>query len=866
MRLDIKRQLFARSERVKGIDFHPTEPWILTTLYSGHVYIWSYETQSIIKTFELTDVPVRAGRFIARKNWIVCGSDDFQLRVYNYNTSEKITSFEAHPDYIRSIAVHPTQPFVLTASDDMTIKLWDWDKGWKCVQVFEGHNHYVMGLAINPKDTNTFASACLDRTVKIWSLGSSHPNFTLEAHETKGVNHVDYYPQADKPYLLTTSDDKTVKVWDYTTKALIATLEGHTSNVSFACYHPELPVIISGSEDGTIKIWHANTYRLEQSLSYGLERAWCVSYQRGKQAIAMGFDDGAVVVKMGREEPAVSMDGSGKIVWARHNEVVSTVIKGADASVKDGSPLSLPTKELGSCEVYPQTLSHSPNGRFVSVCGDGEYIIYTALAWRNKAFGQALDFAWGAKDNSNDYAIRESTTSVKIFKNFKEKSGGLDVGFQAEGLTGGVLLGVKGQSGIGMFDWETGNLVRRIEVDPKDVYWSESGELVTLACEDTFYVLRFSRENYINGLNAGEADEDGVESAFEVVTDINETVRTGEWVGDCFIYTNSTNRLNYLVGDQTYTISHFDQPMYLLGYLPRDGRIYLSDKDVNVVSFALSLSVVEYQTLVLRGDMDAAAELLPDIPADQMNKIARFLEGQGYKEMALDVATDPEHRFELALSLNKLDVALEIAREADVEHKWKIVGDAALSAWNFALAEECFEKAKDFGSLLLLYTASANAEGLRSVAEKASAASLHNVAFSALWEARDIDGCIDILVKTNRLTEAALFAQTYKPSRAPALVVQWKKSLEASGKTKISRLIGVPPGAPEDVQTDDDLFPEWDEYLRLEKEGPAPEPPSSESLIDVEGDGAQTAANGEPEVQTTAEAEEEEEEEEEAEA
>jgi coatomer subunit beta' len=168
--------------------------------------------QSIIKTFELTDVPVRAGRFIARKNWIVCGSDDFQLRVYNYNTSEKITSFEAHPDYIRSICVHPTQPFVLTASDDMTIKLWDWEKGWKCVQVFEGHSHYVMGMSINPKDTNTFASACLDRTVKIWNLGSPHANSTLEAHETKGVNHVDYYPQADKPYLLTTSDDKTVKV------------------------------------------------------------------------------------------------------------------------------------------------------------------------------------------------------------------------------------------------------------------------------------------------------------------------------------------------------------------------------------------------------------------------------------------------------------------------------------------------------------------------------------------------------------------------------------------------------------------------------------------------------------------------------
>ncbi|KAJ6064252.1 hypothetical protein N7499_012932 [Penicillium canescens] len=862
MRLDVKRQLFARSERVKGIDFHPTEPWILTTLYSGHVYIWSYESQSIIKTFELTDVPVRAGRFIARKNWIVCGSDDFQLRVYNYNTSEKITSFEAHPDYIRSIAVHPTQPFVLTASDDMTIKLWDWEKGWKCVQVFEGHSHYVMGMAINPKDTNTFASACLDRTVKIWNLGSPHANFTLEAHETKGVNHVDYYPQADKPYLLTTSDDKTVKVWDYTTKALIATLEGHTSNVSFACYHPELPVIISGSEDGTIKIWHANTYRLEQSLSYGLERAWCVSYQRGRQGIAMGFDDGAVVVKMGREEPAVSMDGSGKLIWARHSEVVSSVIKGGDASIKDGEPLTLPMKDLGQCEVYPQTLSHSPNGRFVSVCGDGEYIIYTALAWRNKAFGQALDFAWGAKDNSNDYAIRESSTSVKIFKNFKEQSAGLDVGFQAEGLSDGVLLGVKGQGGIGFFDWETGSLVRRIEADPKSVYWSESGELVTLACDEDFYVLRYSREEYINGLNAGEADEDGVEAAVELVATINESVRTGQWVGDCFIYTNSTNRLNYLVGDQTYTISHFDQPMYVLGYLPRDGRIYLADKDVNVTSFSLSLSMVEYQTVVLRGDMDMAAELLRDVPQDQMNKVARFLEGQGYKEMALEVATDPEHRFDLALALNDLETALVIAREANVEHKWKIVGDAALAGWNLALAQECFTNAKDVGSLLLLHTASNNREGLKSLAAQASESGLHNVAFSTLWSLGDIDGCIALLIQTNRIAEAVLFAQTYKPSSAAKLVVQWKESLEQSNKAKVARLIGVPPGAPDVASTDDDLFPEWDEYIRLEKEGIVPEPPSSESLIDINGDGDEepaSATNGAPETEAEAEAEAEQE-------
>jgi coatomer subunit beta' len=72
-----------------------TTAWILTTLYSGHANIWSFESGNVVKSFELTDVPVRAGRFVARKNWIVCGSDDFQLRVLNYNTSEKVANFEA---------------------------------------------------------------------------------------------------------------------------------------------------------------------------------------------------------------------------------------------------------------------------------------------------------------------------------------------------------------------------------------------------------------------------------------------------------------------------------------------------------------------------------------------------------------------------------------------------------------------------------------------------------------------------------------------------------------------------------------------------------------------------------------------------
>ena len=81
------------------------------------------------------------------------------------------------------------------------------------------------------------------------------------------------------------------------------------------------------------------------------------------------------------------MDQNGKIIWSRHNEIQTTNVKVKQGQeLEDGERLSLPVKELGNCEIYPQYLKHNSNGRFVVACGDGEYIIYTALAWRNKVY------------------------------------------------------------------------------------------------------------------------------------------------------------------------------------------------------------------------------------------------------------------------------------------------------------------------------------------------------------------------------------------------------------------------------------------------------------------------------------------------
>jgi coatomer subunit beta' len=85
------------------------------------------------------------------------------------------------------------------------------------------------------------------------------------------------------------------------------------------------------------------------------------------------------------------------------------------------------------------------------------------------------------------------------------------------GIFGGYMLGVRSVSGLALYDWEMLNLVRRIEIQPRHVFWSDSGELLCLATDDSYFVLRFNADVVARALeNKTAVTEDGIEDAFEV--------------------------------------------------------------------------------------------------------------------------------------------------------------------------------------------------------------------------------------------------------------------------------------------------------------------------------------------------------------
>jgi len=559
-----------------------------------------------------------------------------------------------------------------------------------------------------------------------------------------------------------------------------------------------------------------------------MERAWALAASPDSNKLAIGFDEGITCIELGSDDPVASMDTTGKVVWAMNNEIktakVSGVAGSGDDALPDGERLPIVPRDLGTCELYPQMLQHNCNGRFVAVCGDGEFIIYTAQALRNKAFGQALDFVWSGS-GTGDYAIRESSNRIKIFKNFNEVKVIVPATASAEGLYGGQMIGVKGGDGAILFyDWDSGEFVRKIDVAPKNIYWSDAGNMVLIACEDSAYVLSHNAQITAQAIAVGQVSpEDGIDGSFDLLYEISDTITSGKWIGDCFIYVNNVGRLRYSVGGQIETLVHLDTNSggatqhTIMGYMPKEDRLFLIDKSLSVVSYTVMLAVLQYQTAVMRGDFDAANELLPNIPESEYTKVARFLESQGFKEEALEVTTDPDHKFDLSLELGKTDQAHAILLETpeedkeatDTHTKWKRLSDAALKDTNLDLCEAASIASNDFSDLMLLYSATGNMSGMTKLAKLAADAGKTNVAFVAYLLTGQVEACADLLIATHRLPEAAFFARTYLPSRVDEIVSLWKTDLAAVSETAAKALATPSENA--------DMFPDMKIALQVEQ-------------------------------------------------
>lgn len=288
-----------------------------------------------------------------------------------------------------------------------------------------------------------------------------------------------------------------------------------TENISSVIFHPDMPIIISGSEDDTVNIYDTTTYKLISQLQYGLKRVWSIAAAQDSNTLAFGFDEGTIVVKMGKDLPLASFV-NGKVVQIKQKEIQTfnlKLLQGADEESKDGELVKPQNvKELGICEVNPSAIKFAPSGRYFAVMSENDFVVYTYPKYQNAAFGQANDLVWAtdkAQEQAHTYACRTENGTVKVYQNFAEYKA-FKTAFSNEGLFGGRLLAIRSKDFVTFYDWEEYRVVRRIDLSAqlKHIIWSEDGNYLVIAMEESFYLLRYNASEVTNVFNTRELNEE----------------------------------------------------------------------------------------------------------------------------------------------------------------------------------------------------------------------------------------------------------------------------------------------------------------------------------------------------------------------
>lgn len=325
--------------RVKSLSFHACYPILAVALNSGEIELWNWEINTVLVTLLNGDTldeatVVRCAVFHSTKDLLVCGSDDFLVRIWNVNIKSATEvhgnfafALSGHTDYIRSVQFHPASNWLLSASDDRSLRIWDCELQ-SCLYVVLRHNHFVMSAVFHCR-YNLIVSGSFDGTVRVWpllarvndALSPTIPNYVgyflddyvVEVfafqHYGIGVHSVAFHPFLP---LVVSGVYNCVMMYQLARSEfrLIAKLRGHTRYVSAVMFHPTYELVVSASTDGTVQLWNMRTKEPLQRFQSDVDlsndavgRFWCVAMQSVGNGLvenyfAAGRDEGLVMFSL----------------------------------------------------------------------------------------------------------------------------------------------------------------------------------------------------------------------------------------------------------------------------------------------------------------------------------------------------------------------------------------------------------------------------------------------------------------------------------------------------------------------------------------------------------------------------------------
>lgn len=181
------------------------------------------------------------------------------------------------------------------------------------VLTLTGHSEGLNAVAFSP-DGRQVVTISMDRTAKIWDVNTGALLFNLTGH-TDDVYSAAYSP--DGGLIITGSLDKTAKLWDAHTGAFLRSLTGHAGGIYSVAFSPDGTHAATGSADNTMRIWETNTGALLSDCKGHTSYVNCVTFSPdGKRIATASWDKTAKIWNVSSGNLVFTLTGHSNYVWS----------------------------------------------------------------------------------------------------------------------------------------------------------------------------------------------------------------------------------------------------------------------------------------------------------------------------------------------------------------------------------------------------------------------------------------------------------------------------------------------------------------------------------------------------------------------
>jgi WD40 repeat protein len=200
-------------------------------------------------------------------------------------------------DVVLCLALSPDgKQLAAGSSADRTVNVWELDKlaqSTKPTQVVENHADWVFGVAFLPDGKHLLTSS-RDKTAKVWDLAAKESVVTFPEHQNT------VYAVAAKPdgkMVLSAGEDNQVRFWNPTGDGKQArAASGHTQRIHKVVMHPSKPLFATCSADQTVRIWNADNGKLVHTLAGHTDWVYALAFSPSGDRLASGAYNGEVKI------------------------------------------------------------------------------------------------------------------------------------------------------------------------------------------------------------------------------------------------------------------------------------------------------------------------------------------------------------------------------------------------------------------------------------------------------------------------------------------------------------------------------------------------------------------------------------------